>query len=318
MRSGEVDISVVIPTYNRKEYLHQAIVSCFDGNDGLGVEVVVVDDGSNDGTREYLEGLEESRVRPIFQEHHGGQVARNRGLTEARGEYVKFLDDDDWLAHRALEREVGVLRESGAEACSGGCQFVDQTQSPLGEPDLDPSGDMLLKCIRGDIGPQPLRHTYRRELVAGLTWDEALPCRQDFAFLLEVASQSPDHVCTEKISGYKRQHSGGLSERKRSKEHAAKVHLNVLSDAVRRIMNTDRMGADIRRAAAQKLWVWGRIVAMEDWREFERTNVLIERLLPEFVPGRKYWLLKMLDKLFGRVRTERIIHPVRKAVNVRA
>jgi glycosyltransferase involved in cell wall biosynthesis len=43
------DISVVIPTYDRREYLQQAIASCFDGNDGLDVEVVVMDDGSSDG-----------------------------------------------------------------------------------------------------------------------------------------------------------------------------------------------------------------------------------------------------------------------------
>lgn len=70
------DVSVVIPTYNRENYLRRAVASCFDGNVGLDVEVVVVDDGSSDGTRKYLD----DRVRPIFQEHQGSQVVQQRAL----------------------------------------------------------------------------------------------------------------------------------------------------------------------------------------------------------------------------------------------
>jgi len=51
------DVSVVIPTYNRKEYLKKAISSCFDGNEDINIEVIVIDDGSTDGTREYLKEL---------------------------------------------------------------------------------------------------------------------------------------------------------------------------------------------------------------------------------------------------------------------
>ena len=116
---GQPDISVVIPTYNRKEYLQQAISSCFEGNEGIGVEVVVVDDGSTDGTRAFLEELDHDRVRPFFQEHQGGQVARNRGLAEAQGTYIKFLDDDDWLAEGTLSREVEALEQTESAVCYG-------------------------------------------------------------------------------------------------------------------------------------------------------------------------------------------------------
>jgi glycosyltransferase involved in cell wall biosynthesis len=119
------DLSVDIPTYNREEYLRGAIASCFAENEGVSVEVVVVDDGSTDGTRTYLEELDEDRVRTIFREHQGGQVGRNRGLSEAKGEYVKFLDDDDWLAASALAREVGALQRTGADVCVGTYQSVN-------------------------------------------------------------------------------------------------------------------------------------------------------------------------------------------------
>lgn len=309
------DVSVVIPTHNRKGYLRKAIDSCLDGNDEIDVEVVVVDDGSTDGTRGYLEQLDDARVRPRFQEHQGGQVARNRGLAEARGEYIKFLDDDDWLAPNALVREVYTLRESQADVCSGGCQFVGPDGQELGESSLDASGTLIQRFLENEVGPQPLRHTYRRENIMGLEWDEDLPCRQDYAFLMEVALQDPSHVVTGEISGFKRQHEEGLSEREESKRKGANVHLSILVDAAQYIQDSDRFGEATRRTLAQKLWAWGRIVAVEDWQSFVHVNNYLEQFAPNFEPSRKHVLLRAMDAVLGRVGTEKVTRPMRKALS---
>jgi glycosyltransferase involved in cell wall biosynthesis len=112
-------VSVVIPCYNQARFLGEAIQSVlFQGYDDL--EIVVVDDGSNDCTEEVASGYvrEDPRVRLIRQENRGLAAARNRGLAEAGGEYVVFLDSDDRLVLGALE--VGV-RELEAHP---GCAFV--------------------------------------------------------------------------------------------------------------------------------------------------------------------------------------------------
>src|SRR5437660_10167324 len=85
--------SVVIPTYNRVDLLAQTLDSvwCQDFTD---FEVVVVDDGSNDGTREYLRGLGD-RIRVVQQANGGPGAARNAGIREASGNYVALLDSDD-------------------------------------------------------------------------------------------------------------------------------------------------------------------------------------------------------------------------------
>ncbi len=318
VRDASPDVSVIIPTYNRKELLQQAITSCFAGNEALDVEVVVVDDGSTDGTREYLEQLDDDRIRPILQEHRGGQHARNRGLEEAEGEYVKFLDDDDWLAPNALVREVYTLRESQADVCSGGCQFVGPGGQELGEPSLDASGTLVQQFLENEVGPQPLRHTYRREKIMGLEWDEDLPCRQDYAFLMEVALQDPSHVVTGEISGFKRQHEEGLSEREESKRKGANVHLSILFDAAQYIQDSGRFGEATRRVLAQKLWAWGRIVAVEDWQFFVDVNDYLEEFAPGFKPSRRHLPLRAIDAVLGRVGTEKVTRPLRKAISARA
>ncbi|MDX1934499.1 MAG: glycosyltransferase family 2 protein [Capsulimonadales bacterium] len=111
---GNPFLSVVMPTYNRKEVLRRAL-------DGLAqqsfpfenFEAVVVSDGSTDGTNELLTeyaGSSPFRLRPIFQENGGPSRARNRGIREATGEVVVFLDDD-------MEPERGFLSHHAAHHC---------------------------------------------------------------------------------------------------------------------------------------------------------------------------------------------------------
>lgn len=97
-------VSVIMPTRNRAEKLPTAIGSILDQSYGL-LEVVVVDDGSEDETWDVLTAWEDARVRPIRGEQSGVAAARNRGLDEARGSIVAYLDDDN-LMHRDWVRSL--------------------------------------------------------------------------------------------------------------------------------------------------------------------------------------------------------------------
>jgi glycosyltransferase involved in cell wall biosynthesis len=97
-------ISVVIPVYNRSALIGQALDSI--ARQTLPVdEVVVVDDGSTDGTREAI-SRHSTPVRYIYQENQGPSAARNKGIKEARGEYIAFLDSDDLWVSRKNEVQV--------------------------------------------------------------------------------------------------------------------------------------------------------------------------------------------------------------------
>lgn len=102
-------ITVVISTYNRVALLREAVASVRAQTYGEW-ELVVVDDASADGTWDWLRGEAGERVRVFRQEvNRERSAARNRGLAEARGELVMFLDDDDRLLPRALETLAGLM-----------------------------------------------------------------------------------------------------------------------------------------------------------------------------------------------------------------
>src|SRR5438552_2642197 len=103
---GLPTVSVVIPTYERRHYVARAVASVL-AQTYQDFEVLVVDDGSTDGTAQALEGLD-LRLRYHWQENRGVSGARNAGSRLARGEIVAFLDSDDrWLPdHLAVVTEV--------------------------------------------------------------------------------------------------------------------------------------------------------------------------------------------------------------------
>lgn len=101
-------VSVVIPTYNRAEVMRGSIDSVL-AQTHAAVEVILVDDGSRDGTRAVAESYD-SRVRYVHQDNAGVSAARNRGFAHARGEFIALLDSDDEYLPWKLAAQVAVLR----------------------------------------------------------------------------------------------------------------------------------------------------------------------------------------------------------------
>lgn len=99
-------VSVIIPTYNRADYIVEAIESVF-GQTHTNTEVIVIDDGSTDTTRDVLKPyIDAKRISYVHQAHSGVSKARNLGLKAARGTYIKFLDSDDFLYPDQIEAQI--------------------------------------------------------------------------------------------------------------------------------------------------------------------------------------------------------------------
>ena len=105
-------VSVIIPTYNRAYCIENAIQSVLTQTH-KDVEVVVVDDGSSDGTRELIAGryASEPRVKYIYRENGGVSAARNTGLRKATGDFIALLDSDDVWKPWKLELQLACLRQ---------------------------------------------------------------------------------------------------------------------------------------------------------------------------------------------------------------
>lgn len=105
-------VSVVIATYNMAAYLPLAVRSALTQT-YRNIEVLIVDDGSTDGTRDAIEPLlEDARVRYLFQENKGQAAAKNHGIRESRGEYVAFLDADDIWVPDKLDAQMPLFVSS--------------------------------------------------------------------------------------------------------------------------------------------------------------------------------------------------------------
>ncbi len=117
-------VSVVIPTYNRLQQVTAALESVL-AQSYTKFEVIIIDDGSEDGTTEHIERLIRNRpagtpaVRYLFQANQGSSTARNRGISEARGQWIAFLDSDDKWYPDKLEQQVRAV-EAYKDAC-GAC-----------------------------------------------------------------------------------------------------------------------------------------------------------------------------------------------------
>jgi glycosyltransferase involved in cell wall biosynthesis len=99
----QADVSIIIPVYNTEDYIADTIDSIV--NQMLSnIEIIIVDDGSTDKSPQILENYKQKdpRIRIISQKNQGVSVARNRGIEEARGKYIYFMDSDDLLDPRTL------------------------------------------------------------------------------------------------------------------------------------------------------------------------------------------------------------------------
>lgn len=128
-------VSVIVPTYNREQFIAAAIESVL-AQTFTDFEVIVVDDGSADNTREVVGSFNNPCVRYIYQDNQGVAAARNTGIKASDSEYIAFLDSDDILLKEALDRGIKVLDKYPEVAFSYG-QFyhIDERGRVLGLPE---------------------------------------------------------------------------------------------------------------------------------------------------------------------------------------
>ena len=124
-----VEISILICTYNRSDYLPGAIESCLKQSlDDTRFEIIVVDNNSSDGTRTIVEryAREYKNIRYIIECRQGLNFARTHGAREAKGKYIAYLDDDARANHDWLEKLLKTFKEcKPAPICVGGKVFLD-------------------------------------------------------------------------------------------------------------------------------------------------------------------------------------------------
>lgn len=109
-------VSIIIPTYNSKSYLDDAVNSAINQS-YKPIEIIIIDDGSTDGTRELFPEFERKGVKCHCIENGGASNARNYGLRKSTGDYTQFLDADDILAPSKIEKQLALMDVQQADLC---------------------------------------------------------------------------------------------------------------------------------------------------------------------------------------------------------
>jgi glycosyltransferase involved in cell wall biosynthesis len=117
-------VSVIIPTYNRCELVTKAIDSVLTQT-YKNYEIIVVDDGSKDNTKEILQPYMD-KIRYIYQENSGCSSARNSGIRSAEGEWIAFLDSDNQWLREKLVRQMECVQRTGSKACFTNFKCFDE------------------------------------------------------------------------------------------------------------------------------------------------------------------------------------------------
>jgi len=205
-------VSVVISSYNRRHLLAVALRSALQQRQ-VDLEVIVVDNGSTDGTQDDLAGCRDPRLRVIRNEVSLGSVGgRNTGLAVAGGDWVGFLDDDDLWSPDKLHAQLEAADVAGRDWVYTGCVHIDgQNQIISGRPPLPPHQVMKELPFRFVIPGGMSNLIWRRGCldVDGLL-DPRLPFPADWDVSLRLARTGPPAAVRRPLVAY-RQHESNMS-----------------------------------------------------------------------------------------------------------
>ncbi|MEO8027139.1 MAG: glycosyltransferase family A protein [Bryobacteraceae bacterium] len=226
--------SVVIPAFNAEQFLPCAIRSVLAQTDPR-LELIVVDDGSTDKTVSVACGFGDPRLRVLSRSNSGGPAApRNEGILASQGEYVAFLDADDWWVPQKLAAFDAAIRSNPAAGLYFSNGFVTDAFGHVRHWILPPSTRELPVRVSDErlalLNYIPLSSAVvRRSLLSDHSFDEqaALHGVEDYLLWLDLNRRHPFHFVGSALF-YKRQHSANLS----ADAHHQRERLRILIDTL--------------------------------------------------------------------------------------
>lgn len=127
LKPNTIDISIVIPIYNSERFLEKCLYSIINQKTKYNYEIICINDGSKDKSIDILASFQSQYTHKLFvisQENKGISAARNRGIEAAKGEYIGFIDNDDYVAEDYIEKIVSKAKESAADIIQTGYDRV--------------------------------------------------------------------------------------------------------------------------------------------------------------------------------------------------
>ena len=176
-------ISVIIPLYNNRHTIERAVCSALSQS-YTKIEVLVVDDGSEDNGLALVESMDDPRVRCYRLPHRNADVARNYGITHCHGTYIAMLDADDEWKENHLASSLDVLRKKKADGVYGSLILRGETDQEVVTRALQKDESMIDFLLTNGCAVQTSTLLMTAISARDILWDETLSRHQDYDFVV--------------------------------------------------------------------------------------------------------------------------------------
>ncbi|MGL4452579.1 MAG: glycosyltransferase [Sarcina sp.] len=184
-------ISIILPVYNGEKYIQSAIKSVL-AQTYQNLELIIVDDGSIDKTKEVINKFDDKRIKYIYQQNKGQAGARNKGLDLAKGDFIGFIDADDIYERNKLEEQIEILKndDSVDVVYNDVLVFSEQQKDYIlkSELEFENSDDFSAYVLFRQIVPSPASMLIKSKLASNIRFDENYRYTEDYKFIIDLAS----------------------------------------------------------------------------------------------------------------------------------
>ena len=211
-------VSVIIPTFNRENYITEAIGSVFSQT-YRNFEIIVIDDGSTDNTKQVLNKYN-GQIKYFYKENGGKASARNFGITKSNGAYIAFLDSDDIWNHTILEEEIKFLKTNFYDMVYSSMVMKNQKGDIIGRKPSKPQIGTFCWMLK-NYGHIPVSTVLIRKqcLIKVGYFDVNLRVMEDFDWCLRVAQNCRIGFLNKDLAIY-RIHKNNVSHKEHLFHHA--------------------------------------------------------------------------------------------------
>lgn len=299
-----VAISIIIPTYNRLWSLPRAINSSRLNKHK--VEIIVVDDGSTDGTWEWLQS--QTDIICIKQQNLGKCWAVNKGFEISSGEYIRFLDSDDMLAVNANDIQYQIAAETNADIVTAGYQTVDINDQVISETTWIDCDDFMAQQLGECDGSHYSAFIFKRSFIAEIPHRPDFAFRDDRLFVLETALKNPLIAVCNKPSLLHRMHSNPRLQVNNDLDASVQnyQHYQIYKRILDELEKEGRLTERYKKASVNALWHLAHWMAKAHLKAANNIYKWVYELDPQFKPvGNK--ALALLYKNLGFTFTEQLL-----------
>jgi glycosyltransferase involved in cell wall biosynthesis len=311
-----MDLSLIIPVYNRTDIIKDAIASIYDNDlEHVQFEVLVIDDGSDEE-----QAIELKRICSSYEfcqyyrfpNNQGPQAARNYGLDKAKGEYIKLFDSDDILCHGTLKSEYEMIKKTGTGVMISA--WLRTSIADVGlksamlvkpRPYLGNPYDSLLSGFGGSTGA----FIYSKDAIGGVRYDLRVRHPDDWFFLVKVLINNNPRVYVNEFPVFIWRDHLASRQSDTSLIEYAHSRFTILDYIHKAMIENNELTLSRKVALANYYYKDVYIAHRFDRAHYKRLLERIDSLVPGFSPSRSVES-HIFMKLFGRICSYKLYIPL--------